>query len=501
MKKLTLQQVIDSFKSVHGDRYDYSEVEYVSKDEKVRIFCKAHGEFWQSPNNHKKGQGCPDCNKKTRYNTQKLLDELQPIWKNSSLDFSKVTYKGMKQYVTVICKEHGEFETYPERLLLGRGCFKCAAKNRADNLRKDTSWFVENAKLVHSDRYDYSNTKYTTYHALVNYNCTIHGEVFQTASKHLASQGCPICAKSSSLPETELYEFLQGIGIKASRRDRGIGGVEFDLLIPEKKIAIEYCGLYWHSTLSIDSSFTPLQKSHAAKFRHFQKYALAKSNGIRLLTIFEDEWLKSKDKVLLAIQSAVEKSTSSVSARKTKVVKVDSKVARQFFDTYHLQGAPVGGEFYGLKFNDELLAVMCFNRSSAGRSAHVDDAWDLARYAFSIRVVGGASKLFSAFVKDMRPTTVVSYSDNRWFDGGMYEKLGFVCEQELEPDYYVVSKDRKVRYRKEQFQLKHMPKWAAAFGVAYEDIATMSELEATHALGCGRIYDCGKKRWVWKSNV
>jgi hypothetical protein len=274
-------------------------------------------------------------------------------------------------------------------------------------------------------------------------------------------------------------------------------GVEFDIYVPEKKLAIEYCGLYWHSTHSITEPVSPLDKVHAMMYKHYSKWVLAKSHGVRLITIFEDEWLQSPDKVKAAIDVALGIRSKRIYARNCDTVRLESGESQQFFADNHLQGAPVGGVTLGLLHEGAVVAAMCFTKAASSRGKTNLNQWELSRYATSCGVVGGASKLLSAFLKQEVVNEIISYSDNRWFDGKMYEILGFERQKPIPADYTIVLPNRSDRVRKDQFQLSKLQKWCDKFGVPHSTVEGKSELEATFSLGCGRIYDCGKQKWLF----
>ncbi len=129
-----------------------------------------------------------------------------------------------------------------------------------------------------------------------------------------------------------------------------------------------------------------------------------------------------------------------------------------------------------------------------------DRVWTLSRYATSVTVAGAASRLFRAFLRDEKPDQVKSFSDNRLFEGGMYGRLGFVLEQEIDPDYQVWS--QKVGLRpKSHYQRRVIQKRLNEHGIDERfdhEADPRTEMEMTYLMGARRIYDCGKKRWVWR---
>lgn len=128
-KKLDINIILDQFKSVHGNTYDYSKFEYINTDNKSIIVCKQHGEFEMSHYKHyKRKQGCRECaNKKIKYNSLSQLEFLDKckIKHNSKYDYSKVIYKNSLSNIKIICPAHGEFEQNARTHLNGSGCNEC----------------------------------------------------------------------------------------------------------------------------------------------------------------------------------------------------------------------------------------------------------------------------------------------------------------------------------------------------------------------------------------
>ena len=190
---MTTQEFIEKAKRVHGNKYDYSKVVYTGTFNKVCIICPKHGEFWQTPNGHLNGNGCRQCSYELRGELKK--DTNQTFIKKAQnkhgnrYDYSKVEYKGTKTKVCIVCPEHGEFWQTPSDHLSGGACPKCVHPNA----NMSTSDFVEKAKDLHNDKYDYSKVEYKGTKTKVCIVCPEHGEFWQTPSDHLRGQGCPKC--------------------------------------------------------------------------------------------------------------------------------------------------------------------------------------------------------------------------------------------------------------------------------------------------------------------
>ena len=212
-KKKTTEQFIEDAKLVHGDKYDYSLVEYSGNKNKVRIICKTHGEFEQTPNNHLKNKGCKNCHydKVNKIKHDNLKKKIKPvinltetfIKKSEKVhgdlyDYSLVEYKSAKIKVDIICKKHGVFKQSPTNHLSGYGCMACARILQADSKRITTEEFIKRAKEKHGDTYKYEKTNYIESTKKVVIECSIHGQFKQIASAHLAGKGCEKCAMVNS---------------------------------------------------------------------------------------------------------------------------------------------------------------------------------------------------------------------------------------------------------------------------------------------------------------
>lgn len=305
---------------VHNNKYNYSKFVYITSQVKGCIICPIHGEFFQSPSSHLRGYGCPECGKirqGKKDDKETFIEKARAIHGNK-YDYSKVNYINSGTKVIIICPKHGEFQQTPQNHLNGQGCPKCNGKNFS--LKE----IIDEANKIHNGKYDYSQANITKKHEKGCIICPKHGVFYQDFSKHLEGQGCPKCAiekrsqkkkisnrkfteraeiiskgkydfssfKYESMDkkaEDEIIDFLENHGITdIIRNDRSIlDGMELDIYIPSKKIAIEYNGLKWH--------FEEFGKN---KNYHLNKTEKCIEKGIGLIQIFEDEWNDKKEIVL-----------------------------------------------------------------------------------------------------------------------------------------------------------------------------------------------------------
>ena len=198
-KKKTKEEFIQDAREKHNGKYDYSKVEYVNAKTKVCIICPEHGEFEQTPNNHLSGQGCPTCANEA--NGERCRSSKEEFIKKSrkkhgeKYDYSKVEYVNANTKVCIICPEHGNFEQMPYCHLQGQGCPTCANETNGERLRSSKEEFIEKARKVHSNKYDYSKVEYVNANTKVCIICSKpeHGEFWQAPHAHLQGCGCPKC--------------------------------------------------------------------------------------------------------------------------------------------------------------------------------------------------------------------------------------------------------------------------------------------------------------------
>ena len=200
-KFVTTEDFIKKAHEVHGDKYDYSKVEYVKSSEPICIICPEHGAFWQTPNAHLSGKNCPKCVGGVKKTTEDFIVKAREVH-GDKYDYSKVEYVNNHTPIIIICSEHGEFEQKPSHHLRGRGCSKCAKSG----IKMNTDDFIAKAKEVHGDKYDYSKVNYINAQTKVCIICPEHGEFEQTPNSHLNGNGCLRCSRPNG--NISLSEFL-----------------------------------------------------------------------------------------------------------------------------------------------------------------------------------------------------------------------------------------------------------------------------------------------------
>lgn len=190
--KITTEIFIEKARNEHKDKYDYSLAKYVNMKTPVLIICKEHGVFKQSPDNHVHGHGCPRCAGNIKMNTNIFIKKARQKHGNK-YDYSKVVYKHNKSIVCITCPIHGDFYQTPDNHIRGQRCPKCVAEANGERCRMSTSDFVKKAQEKHGNFYDYSEAKYTNNHTAVKIKCPLHGFFEQLPLNHPRGEGCLKC--------------------------------------------------------------------------------------------------------------------------------------------------------------------------------------------------------------------------------------------------------------------------------------------------------------------
>lgn len=511
----SLSDVIAKFHPDILARYDFSGAAYHGALERMTgIGCPQHGAFAQYPSQlRKNGAGCQACGDLVRRVKRRTpvaeVIERASARHNGFYTYDRAVYVNNSTKFTVTCPLHGDFSITPNgHLSGGKGCPECGALKRGHRsdvtasgrktadakIARFAAKFQDAARAIHGNLYDYSSAVYKGQQTKITISCPSHGPFDQTPEHHTKrAQGCPECSHHRSKGEAAIARFMSIFGPTEERNRKLIAPKELDIYAPWAGVAVEYCGEYWHAASSAE-------EERKDRTRHLDKHRACEAVGIRLLTVYESEWLARPFAIRRLVRNALGKARGRVMARKCEVSVVGSGEAAAFFDRYHPQGGSGWGQAYGLRYRGKLVACMRFTFGANDRGAGAERMWTLTRYATRVSVTGGASKLFAAFVAEHHPHSVKSFSDNRYFTGGMYEKLGFSLEEDADPDYQVYHPKTGL-LAKAAWQRKNIPARIREIGSSetFDPRSDpRSERDMTYILGAQRMFDCGKKRWVWR---
>jgi len=289
--KKTTEQFIEEAREVHGDKYDYSKVDYQGNKIPIIIICNKHGEFKQTPLYHLQNHGCQQCyyersgetRKKT---TEQFIKEAKEIHGNK-YDYSLVDYQGNKEKVVLTCPKHGKFMITPNKHLGGQGCDACADEQNGFNKRLTKEQFIRKAREIHGWKYDYSLVNYQGYDVEVEIICPVHGVFKQKPSIHLAKGGCQKCRESHL--EKELSKKLDEVKIKYEYQKRfdWLGRQSLDFYLPDYNIAIE-CQGSQHYSETLYNGWNVLNNSDVVN-RDITKKELCENNNVKLLYYSNDK--------------------------------------------------------------------------------------------------------------------------------------------------------------------------------------------------------------------
>lgn len=274
---------------------------------------------------------------------------------------------------------------------------------------------------------------------------------------------------TTSSYENEIIAFLQNFDIEFKTNVRNvISPYELDIFLEKDNLAIEINGLYWHSEVFKDKNY------------HKNKYDLCKNKNIKLLQIFEDEWLKNKEIIKKNILYLLKVYSEPVYARKCNIRIIGITEKKNFLELHHIQGNGAGSINFGLEYENKIVACITFIKQN--------NEFILNRYATSCNVPGGFSKLLTHFERKFNNPKIVTFADLRWSDGDLYKINGFT-ETESLPIDYAWSK-RTDRFHKFNFRHDRMKNKLQNYD------KNLSETENMHNHGFNKIWDCGKLRFV-----
>ena len=472
------EDFINKARNVHGDIYDYSLVDYENNHTQVEIICKEHGKFLQSPKDHLSGKGCSSCGKeKTKSRLMLSKDEFikraNEVHGNK-YDYSLVNYKDTRTKVEIICKEHGSFFQSPNKHMQGNGCPACGRERTAEHNFLTLDDFIQKAKNVHGDKYDYSKSLYTGADNKLEITCMKHGKFEQTPHNHLKGTNCPSCGASVSKPEIKLVDFIRSFykGEIITNSKNIIPPMELDIFVPTLNLAIEFNGGYWHSERFKDKNY------------HLHKYNLCKSKGIRLISIWEWEILKDRDKIENFIKNLILEK-KKLFARKLNIKEVDVKTQREFLDVNHLQGYIPCTHALGLYTKeDELIQLMTLRIKSKK-----DKLFEIGRLATKTgyTVIGGTKRLFKHLLSLVDFEIIISYNNMDKFTGDTYESLGMKYKNTSIPYGWIRNTEYLPRYQTQKSKLIRQ---------GYDK--NLSESEIMRNEGFEKIYFTGVSKFVLK---
>lgn len=465
-KKVSVDEWIEKVNKIHHNKYQYSQVytTYTSQASVVPIICKVHGTFFQRASEHIR-YGCKSCAiDSQRRPKDSILQECACVHNNKFV-YSDVVYNSVNDKVKIICPSHGSFEQILNDHRRGKnGCVQCVNAQRIET--STHKYGVSNWNQQHITNLEQYVNNDMFREVLVEKGPVLTQEHFNIKSWALNNRTRQVGIDPSlSYLESSVVDFLRSVDIvNVVLNSRSIiSPYEVDIFLPDYNVAIELHGLYWHCDKHVDDKY------------HQNKFHLAHKANIRLIQIFEHEWIHKSSIIKQKLLSILNKLPYSIPARKCSVIDVPFNQYASFCEQYHIQGPKFGVTLKkGLIFDNQLVSVISMKHQK------------LERFCSSSRIVGGLSKLLSVI-----PGSIETFADLRFSNPtqNAYVQTGFVFSHYTSPNYvYWKSGQLDVISRISAQKYKILNK------NPHLD-STKTERELMLELGYRRIYDAGHAKF------
>ena len=481
-----------------------------SKDARWKCLCDCGNYTEASSHNLKRGKvtscGCYRKEKSSLINSKDITGQIF----GHLTAIRKVDNQGKRTIWECRCDCGNYREVLLDKLTSGvvTSCKSCVtiSKEGIDKKRIFPYWFrdclVDDADIDAFDNKSLRSRNEDSSYRKVRVSCRSCGEIYtQYVYKFMNSysgSAYGICKKCSCFSHSHLedavFSYIKSItNTEIITNDKSLiinpvtgKPLEVDLYLPEYKLAIEVNGSYWHS-----------ENIKSCKKYHQTKFILCKNQGIHLVSLYDIDWLYNRSKVENILKSIIV-SQKRIYARTLHVKKIEREEGTRFLREYHLDKDTVQSKYYyGLYQNDILVSVMSFgNLRGQNRHHSTSDCYELVRFASlpNIRIVGGASKLLHCFVLENSPKYILAYSDNDYFSGEVYKKIGFVFTKYTTPDYYWYSLSDKTYLPRWSCQPKILCKKYPEIAVKYSDSLEKNIMTELHYT---RVYRTGQSVWEW----
>lgn len=309
----------------------------------------------------------------------------------------------------------------------------------------------------------------------IKYQCLKCGEKFLSSGSNVHTVSCPFCLHSGvSEMEKDIVFYIHSIysGEVIENTRKIIAPKELDIYIPEKKLAIEFNGSYWHSS------------AQKPKDYHLQKTLACRERGIRLIHIFEWEWINKRSICEALLRNAIGLNSRRIGARQCGIFEISSETYRMFLEEFHLQGAVNSPMRLGLFHDEELLAV-----AGWGKSRFMKGEMELHRFCIrpDVSILGALSRLCSHSGLE----SFISYVDLSHFSGTGYVKAGFK-EIGISSPGYCWCRGSEILSRL-QTQKHRLPE---LLGEDFDP--ELTEAENMELAGWIQAFDCGNLKMKWQ---
>jgi len=458
--------------------------EFEGNNTKLRYICPNGHEYFITWISWKRGCRCYICNGNIKHD----YEYIKSGFEKEGYELLSKTYENNKEKLKYRCNNNHIGYISWNSWISGSRCKFCYDEKR-NLINKHDYEYIKSE--FEKEGYELLSKTYDNAFSYLKYKCPI-GHINKIIwNSWQQGTRCPSCSHIESKAENEIYFFLKSVyNGDILKRDRNIiSPFELDIVIPDKKTAIEYCGLYWHSETNIND-----------KNYHLNKLDLCNKAGYRLITIFEDEWLFKRDIVEKRILYNINLNNSKkLFARKCEVKEISNKVKSDFLNKFHIQGDDFSSIRLGLFYNENLVSVMTFRKLniSKGHNPNLKYCFELSRFCsdYEYIIVGSASKLFNYFLKNYNFDKIISFADRRWSNGNLYNILNFKFVHNTKPNYWYFNKSECKRYHRFNFRKDRLSKILEKFD------PNLTEYENMIENNYHRIWDCGNILFEYERDI
>ena len=460
MKKLSYEFVKEK---IEKEGYKLLSKEYINSRSKLKLRCNKGHEYEAKYNSFSNGKRCPYCNGGIRLTYEFIKKQIE----KERYELLSSEYINSISKLKLRCNKGHEYEAVYGSFKNGHRCPICSGK------QKHSYEFIK--KQIEKEGYKLLSKEYINNYTKLKLRCNKGHEYEVRWHDFKKNIRCRKCSGGVSKEEKRIIKYLKSLNINIIENDRSIiPPFELDVVIPSHKLAIEYCGLYWHNEKFIDKNY------------HKNKLELCNQAGYRLITIFEDEWVHKKEIVKNRLKYILGLNTERIYARKCTIKEINTKKAREFINKYHIQGYSNCKIKLGAFYKDKLIAVMTFSNASIRGNKNIN-TYELNRFCTSNSIVGIASKLLKYFQRNYKYNKIITFADRRWSEGKLYEKIGFKKCYNVDLNYFYVNGNNRIHrfnFRKNVLKDK-LEKFDQQ----------LSERENMKNNSWLRIYDCGNIKY------
>ncbi|QXN70187.1 putative Hef-like homing endonuclease [Bacillus phage vB_BspM_Internexus] len=479
--------------------YPYNFIgEYINHSTPIRVKCNiCNNESNITPGNIKNNIRlkrkplCKQCNinrmKDNKASNEEYEIKLLKLFNKKEYEILE-DYKGVKESIKHKCIDCDlEFNVKPQNIIYAKTKHNRKYCPRCNNMERDIRSYEE--RLKDSNPNIIALEEFKGRRTPIMHKCLkCKNQWLSAPNNRLNGEGCPKCSNifTQSKGEKEIIDFItENYKGEIILRNRSIlNGKELDIYLPELKIAIEYDGLYWHN------------EKHKGKNYHIDKTRKCKEHGVRLIHVFEDEWVNKNELVKFKLLHILGiNNQEKIYARKCYIEEIDSSLKNEFLERNHIQGKDNASIKLGLwlpkEDGDELIAIMTFvkRRLALGSKHKGEFDYELSRFATDrdYRAIGAFGKLFKYFIENYEHDSIITYADIRWSEGNVYIKNNFEYTHDSRPNYWYVDRNdgtkriHRFNFRKQELKNK--------FPEIYD--SGLTEFEIMDNTNFYRIWDCG----------